>query len=77
MGATNIFAQFFGVDPWKTSIDSLKSDTFEITGKTTPALLGSFLVSVQNGDYDTPSFHLDLGACDSAMSRPTMDPVIE
>jgi hypothetical protein len=30
-GATNIFAQFFGVEPWKTSIDSLKSATFEIT----------------------------------------------
>jgi hypothetical protein len=72
-GATNIFAQFFGVEPWKTSIDSLKSATFEITERTTPAVLGSFLVSVQNGDYDTPSIHLNLGA----MSRPTMDPVIE
>ena len=72
-GATNIFARFFGVEPWKTSIDSLKLATFDITAETTPAKLGSFLVSVQNGDYDTPSIHLNLGA----VSRPTMDPVME
>ena len=70
---TDLFARFFGVEPWEMSIQSLKDVTFKITKNTSSAQLGSFLVSVQNGDYYTTSIHLDLGV----LSRPEMEPVVE
>jgi len=58
--ARGIFEKFLTVEPWETQIKSLKDATFKMNADTTAAQIASFLLSVQNGDLDTPSFHIDL-----------------
>lgn len=71
--AQAVFRRFLIEEPWHTCVASLQESTFVLDESTTVAKLGSFLVSVQNGDFDTPSFHLNL----EVLANPVMNPIVE
>eukprot|EP00930_Biecheleria_cincta_P037913 TRINITY_DN26060_c0_g1_i2.p1 TRINITY_DN26060_c0_g1~~TRINITY_DN26060_c0_g1_i2.p1 ORF type:complete len:856 (-),score=193.09 TRINITY_DN26060_c0_g1_i2:233-2755(-) len=57
--AAEVFREFLIVEPWQTRVQVLLDSTFHVNADATEAKMGSFLISVQNGDLDTPSFHIE------------------